>query len=129
MVQVNNILGLADELLQLILEHLVADPYKSLTVDKRAYLSQESFKAPPAPLPTQAEDVGNLRLACSRFDDIAARQQFRRVTTRFSCAGLERLEAIAERKHLARHVNKFSYMMPCFHIGGTRGPPPPCRRG
>lgn len=113
------ILDLADELLDLVLEHLAADPEKALTVDKRAYLSQESFRPPPAPSPTQTQDVGHLRLTCRRFSAVAAKQQFRRVTTRFSWKGIERLEAIAERDHLACHVKKFSYMVPCFYTGGT----------
>jgi len=120
MTQPRGILDLADELLQLILEHLAADPEKSLTVDKRAYLSQESFRPPPAPSPTQAQDIGEFRLTCRRFSGIAARQQFRRVTTRFSWKGFERLEAIAKRDHLAKHVKKFSYMVPCFYVGGIR---------
>jgi len=111
-------LDLADELIQLILEHVAADPDLSLTVDKRAYLSQESFRLPPAPSPTQEQDVGSFRLVCSRFSDIAARLQFRRVTTRFSRKGFERLEMIAKTPRLAKHVRKFSYMVPCFYVGG-----------
>lgn len=110
---------LADELLQLILEHVAADPDKSLTVDQRAYLSQESFRAPPSPSPDQAQTIGNFRLACRRFSEIGARQQFGRVTTRFSWHGFKRLEGISEQAHLAKHVKKFSYMVPCFYTEGT----------
>lgn len=110
---------LADELLHLILDHVAADPQKSLTVDKRAYLSQESFQAPPHPPQDQAETIGNFRLACRRFSGIGARQQFGRVTTRFSWRGFKRLEGISEQAHLAKHVKKFSYMIPCFYTEGT----------
>lgn len=114
----NGILGLADELLQLIVEHLAADPEKSLTVDKRAYLSQESFRPPSSPSPNQAKDLGELRLACRRFSEVVVRQQFGRITTRFSYHGFERLGGISDSAHIAEHVKKFSYMVPNFYTEG-----------
>lgn len=112
------ILSLSNELLREILDHIEADPEKQVNVDRRSYLSQESFKPPPLPAPNQAQDIGAFRLTCKRFSDLGAHCQFARVTTRFSRKGFRRLENIAGRPHLSRHVKKFSYMVPYFYVEG-----------
>jgi hypothetical protein len=37
------ILDLADELLRIIFEHVASEPEKLISLERRAYLSQESF--------------------------------------------------------------------------------------
>lgn len=110
--------SLSNELLRDILDHIEADPEKSIDVDRRAYLSVESFKPPPLPSPGQAEAIANFRLVCKRFSELGIPHQFTQVATRFSKAGFERLRHIAERPHLARAVKKFTYMVPFFYLEG-----------
>ncbi|KAH6620468.1 hypothetical protein C7974DRAFT_234787 [Boeremia exigua] len=112
------ILDLADELLRIILEHVASEPEKLISLDRRAYLSQESFKPPPPVEPDQAQTIADLRLTCRKFADLGAIHQFSRVTTRFSRRGLKRLENIASQRHLAARVKKFSYMVPFFYVEG-----------
>lgn len=113
------ILDLSNELLREILDHIESDPEKLIGLDRRAYLSQESFKPPPPPDRDQAQDIASFRLTCKRFSDLGALHQFSRVTTRFSRKGLKRLENIAGQPHLAKHVRKFSYMVPFFYVEGS----------
>jgi hypothetical protein len=117
------ILSLSNELLREILDHIESDPEKLISVDRRAYLSQESFKPPPLPDRDQAQNIASFRLTCKRFSELGAIHQFARVTTRFSRKGLKRLENIASQDHLAKHVKKFSYMVPFFYVEG-RAPLP-----
>jgi hypothetical protein len=112
------ILELSNELLREILDHIESDPEKLISLDRRAYLSQESFKITPPPERDQAQTIANFRLTCKRLSDLGAIHQFARVTTRFSRKGLKRLEAIAGQEHLAKHVRKFSYMVPFFYVEG-----------
>jgi|SRR5215469_14216057 len=109
---------LSNDILLLILDYLEADPDKFISLDNRAYLSQESFKPPPTPSPNEAKDVGNFRLVNKRFAELGAARQFARVTTRFSKKGFARLEEIAKQDHLAKYVKKFSYMVPYFYTPG-----------
>jgi hypothetical protein len=109
---------LSNELLRDILDHIETDPEKTVNIDRRAYLSVESFAAPSAPAPAQAQDIASFRLVCRRFGELGIPHQFTRVTTRFSKRGFQRLEWIAGRPELARHVKKFSYMIPCFYVRG-----------
>ncbi|KAI4765276.1 hypothetical protein E4T52_00135 [Aureobasidium sp. EXF-3400] len=102
-------LDLSNELLHDILDLIAADPERLVSVDKRAYLSQESFRPDPLPSQDQVVNIGKFRLLCRRFAALGASHQFARVTTRFSSKGLARLEAIADQPHLAKHVKKFSY--------------------
>lgn len=114
------ILDLSNELLREILDHIESDPDRSIGLDRRAYLSQESFRPPPPPDRDQAQTIASFRLTCKRFAELGALHQFSRVTTRFSRKGLERLENIASQEHLAKHVRKFSYMVPFFYVEGRR---------
>jgi hypothetical protein len=113
-------LDLSNELLHDILDLIAADPERLVSVDKRAYLSQESFRPDPLPSQDQVVNIGKFRLICRRFAALGASHQFARVTTRFSSKGLARLEAIAEQPHLAKHVKKFSYKVPYFCTQGIR---------
>ncbi|KAF2021779.1 hypothetical protein BU24DRAFT_28591 [Aaosphaeria arxii CBS 175.79] len=112
------ILNLSNELLREILDHIGSDPDKLISVDRRAFLSQESFKPPERPDPSQEYTIASFRLTCRRFSELGAIHQFTRVTTRFSRKGLQRLENIAGQRHLAQHVKKFSYMVPFFYVEG-----------
>ncbi|KZF26187.1 F-box domain-containing protein [Xylona heveae TC161] len=112
------ILKLPNDLLRDILDHIEADPEKSVNIDRRAYLSVESFRPPCPPPRAQLQDVGHFRLVCRRFSALGIPYQFTRVTTRFSRQGFQRLEKICGRPSLARHVKKFSYMVPYFYVEG-----------
>ncbi|KAH7073398.1 hypothetical protein FB567DRAFT_199511 [Paraphoma chrysanthemicola] len=112
------ILDLADELLRIILEHVASEPEKLISLERRAYLSQESFKPHPPPEPDQAQNIAFFRLTCRKFSNLGVIHQFSRVTTRFSRRGLRRLEKIARQPHLAERVKKFSYMVPFFYVEG-----------
>ncbi|KAH3960006.1 hypothetical protein HBI70_202260 [Parastagonospora nodorum] len=112
------ILDLADELLRIILEHVASEPEKLISLKRRAYLSQESFKPHPAPEPDQASNIAHFRLTCKKFAELGVLHQWSRVTTRFSRSGLRRLELIARQPHLAQRVKKFSYMVPFFYVEG-----------
>jgi hypothetical protein len=109
---------LGNELLRDILDLIEADPDKGINVDRRAYLSQESFRPPPRPSSTSAQDLGNWRRTCKRFSEIGAIHQFGKVTTRFSRKEFDRLRWLAKQQHLTRHVKKFSYMVPYFYVEG-----------
>ncbi|EMD90033.1 hypothetical protein COCC4DRAFT_46841 [Bipolaris maydis ATCC 48331] len=112
------ILDLADELLRIILEYVASEPEKPISLERRAYLSQESFKLPLPPDHDQAQTIAAFRLTCTKFSDLGVIHQFSRVTTRFSKRGLDRLEKIASQPHIARRVKKFSYMVPFFYDQG-----------
>jgi hypothetical protein len=113
------ILRLSNEMFLMILDHIEADPEKTITVDNRLYLSRESFSFPVPPPLEQEQAIGNFRRVCRRFSELGAVRQFARVTTRFSRKGFKRLEDIAGQEHLAKCVKKFSYMVPYFYTSGT----------
>jgi hypothetical protein len=109
---------LSTELLRDILDHVEADPERFVQIDRRAYLSVESFKPPSPAVPSQAQDVGNFRLVCRKFAELGIPHQFTRIATRFSRAGFKRLDDISRSPHLAKHTKKFSYMIPFFYVEG-----------
>ncbi len=113
------ILDLADELLRIILEYVASEPEKPISLERRAYLSQESFKLPLPLEPDDATTIANFRLTCKRLSNLGVIHQFSRVTTRFSRKGLDRLQKIATEPHIAGRVKKFSYMVPFFYDQGT----------
>lgn len=115
-----NLLDLGNDLLRIILEHLALEPEKLISLERRAYLSQESFRQSPSLEPDQAQYIAAFRLTCRRLSDLGVIHQFSRVTTRFSKRGLNRLENIAKQRHLAQRVKKFSYMVPNFYVEGLR---------
>ncbi|KAL6712661.1 hypothetical protein ACN47E_000538 [Coniothyrium glycines] len=113
-----NIQHLGNDILRIILEHIASEPEKLISLERRAYLSQESFKTPPPLEPDQAQSIAAFRLTCRTFSDLGIIHQFSRVTTRFSRKGLKRLESIASQPHIAARVKKFSYMVPNFYVEG-----------
>lgn len=110
---------LSNEILKDILDHIESDPQRSIPVDRREYLSVESFRPPSPPLPSQAQDIGNFRLSCKRFAELGIPYQFTRVTLRFSSRGFQRLANICSHAHLAKHTKKFSYLVPLFYGDST----------
>ena len=111
---------LSNELLKDILDYIEADPERSVSVDRRAYLSVESFRLPDPPLPLQAQDIASFRLTCRRFAELGVPYQFTKVATRFSRAGFQRLDKICSNLHLSKHTKKFSYILPFFYVDGKR---------
>ena len=109
-----NIQKLSNEILSAILDNIDSVSQKCVSVDRREYLSVESFRLPSPPL-SQAQDVANFRLTCQRFAKIGIPYQFTRVTLRFSSRGFRRLEDICSNGHLIQHTRKFSYLVPLFY--------------
>ena len=109
---------LPNDLLIYILDYIEGDPELAINIDRRAYLSVESFRPPAPPPPARAQDIGNFRLACKRFSELGAPYQFTRIATRFSPAGLQRLDNICSWPRLTKHTKKFSYLIPDFYVEG-----------
>ncbi|CAK4031609.1 Hypothetical predicted protein [Lecanosticta acicola] len=116
--------GLPIELYQHILSYIAPEHDSTLHIDKaiikRQFLSVESL---PPPAPTREfrdsiVDVGHFRRSCKRFADIGAPYIFTQVAIRFSEKGLQRLDDLARWRNVARHVKRFSYLVPYFFEGG-----------
>ena len=111
------ILSLPAEILLNILTQL--DPTLEIPrVDDRAWLSVESFRLPPPLDEGAASYVANFRLTCKKFSEVGIQHQFKTVVTRFSVAGFARLQNISAHPHIARVVQKFSYMVPRVYLKG-----------
>ncbi|KAL8767297.1 MAG: hypothetical protein Q9209_006135 [Squamulea sp. 1 TL-2023] len=118
MPELRGLLALSNELLKDVLDCIEADPDRTVNIDRRAYLSVESFRLPSLLEPSRAQDIGNFRLVCRRFAEIGVPYQFAKIATRFSRHGLERLDKICSHSHLAKHTRKFSYLVPYFYVEG-----------
>ncbi|KAL8777808.1 MAG: hypothetical protein Q9213_007705 [Squamulea squamosa] len=118
MPELQGLLALSNELLKDVLDCIEADPDRTVNIDRRAYLSVESFRLPSLLEPSRAQDIGNFRLVCRRFAEIGVPYQFAKIATRFSRHGLERLDKICSHSHLAKHTRKFSYLVPYFYVDG-----------
>ncbi|KAH8816498.1 hypothetical protein F5884DRAFT_225636 [Xylogone sp. PMI_703] len=112
------IFKLPDELLDQVLDELVHDPERCITIDHRASLSVESFQPAPPPSPEDSKGIGNFKLVCRRWAKLGLSRQFSRVAIRFEKAGFDRLIWVAKQPHLAREVKKFSYIIPIFYRQG-----------
>lgn len=64
------------------------------------------------------QHFARLRLVCKRFSELAAPYLFRSIGLRFNMKSFGRLERLAERPKLARHVKKFVYLMPYLYFEG-----------
>ena len=106
---------LSNEILSAILDNIESESQRYVSVDRREYLSVESFRLPNPPLPSQAQDVANFRLTCQRFSELGISYQFSRVTLRFSSWGFRRLDEICSSDRLTKHTRKFSYLVPLFY--------------
>lgn len=109
---------LSNELLRLILDYIEPDPEKTVPIDRRQFLSVESFDRPPPSSRGSIKDIGKFRRTCRRFAAIGEPLLFTRVAARFSRRGLEKLQILSRWPHLSRHVKKFSYMVPYFYVNG-----------
>jgi len=109
---------LSNELLRLILDQIEPDPDKTVPIDRRQFLSVESFDRPLPSTRGSIKDIGRFRCACRRFAEVGAPLLYTRVAARFSRRGLQQLEQLAAWPHLARHVKKFSYLVPYFYTRG-----------
>ncbi|EGP88394.1 unnamed protein product [Zymoseptoria tritici ST99CH_1A5] len=107
------------EIIGKVLDYIEPQHDTGNDIDRRAFLSVESFDRPPDPSRVSIADIGNFRCASKRFAEIAADRLFGRVACRFSSTGLQKLEQLAQWKHLARHVKRFTYLVPYFYRGGT----------
>ena len=112
----------SDDILKLVLDCLTDDWDKVIPIDRRAYLSKESFVQPP-PVTSSSQgwvaSIGNFRRSCRRFARLGAPYQWSRVTTRYSLKGFRRLDQISRSQDLVQHTKKFSLMVPFFYAPGT----------
>ena len=115
---------LSNEILNAILDNIESESQRCVSVDRREYLSVESFRIPNPPLPSQVQDIANFRLTCQRFAELGIPYQFTRVTLRFSLRGFRRLDDICKNGHLVKHTRKFSYLVPLFYGNSTSLSPP-----
>jgi len=107
-----------------ILSYIAPDNESTIHIDKvivrRQFLSVESLE-PPDPSEVSVRDaraaIGKFRELCKQFADIGAPFLFTQVAIRFSKRGLQNLDRLAGWKHLARHVKRFSYLVPYFFEG------------
>lgn len=118
---------LSNEVLSAILDNIESESQRCVSVDRREYLSVESFRIPSPPSPSQAQDIANFRLTCQRFAELGIPYQFTRVTLRFSSRGFRKLDDICTNDHLVQHTRKFSYLVPLFYgdsksLGQPSGP-------
>lgn len=111
------IFRLSPELLRHIVDQIEPDPERTVPIDDRRFLSVESLETPPSLDSTK--DIGRFRATCRLFAEVGAPLLFTLVKVRFSKDGLEKLERLAGWSHLARHVKKFSYLMPYFYSNGV----------
>ena len=138
MEQPHGILRLSNELLKDVLDYLDPQPEKFVSVDRRAYLSVESFKrpVPPYPLLEKEEvkkdgqedlrtDVDRFREVCKRFSELGAPHKFGRVVIRFSPAGFQRLDKLSSQSRLAKHTRSFTFIVRSFYVAGDASRVPP----
>lgn len=59
-------------------------------------------------------------MICKKFELWTLSRQFARISIRFSPEGFEKLGFLVERPHIAKHVKKFSYMVPSFSSLGNQ---------
>lgn len=111
------ILRLSNEILRLILDQIEPDPEKTIPIDRRQFLSVESFDRPLDSTRGSLKDIGRFRETCHRFADVGAPLLFTKVSARFSAHGLRQLNKLAGWPHLSRHVKVFSYLVPYFYTG------------
>lgn len=62
--------------------------------------------------------IGKFRELCKQFAEIGAPYLFTQIGVRFSRKDLQNLERLAGWKHLARHVKRFTYLVPYFFESG-----------
>lgn len=106
---------LPEHLLQIIVELIYEDLQRFVPIDRREFLSIESFP----PVHPDTSTLSNFRLVCKYFSELGLPHQFSRVTTRFSRQGLQRLDKISSCARAAKCTRRFIYMVPYFFVEGA----------
>lgn len=106
---------LPEHLLQIIVEVIYEDTQRFVPIDRREFLSIESF----LPVQQDTSTLSNFRLVCKHFSQLGLPYQFSRVTTRFSRQGFLRLNKIAACIPAAKCTRRFIYMVPYFFVEGV----------
>jgi hypothetical protein len=106
---------LPEHLLQIIVEMIYEDSQRFVPIDRREFLSIESFP----PVQPDTSTLSSFRLVCTHFSELGLPYQFSRVTTRFSLQGFQRLSNISSCVRAARCTRRFIYMVPYFFVEGT----------
>jgi hypothetical protein len=106
---------LPEHLLQIIVEMIYEDSQRFVPIDRREFLSIESFP----PVQPDTSTLSSFRLVCTHFSELGLPYQFSRVATRFSRQGFQRLDKIAKCVRAARCTRRFIYMVPYFFVEGT----------
>lgn len=107
--------GLPEHLLQIIVERIYEDSQRFVPIDRREFLSIESFP----PIQPDTSTLSSFRLVCRYFSDLGLPYQFSRVTTRFSLQGFQRLDKISSCVRAAKCTRRFIYIVPYFFVEGT----------
>ena len=110
---------LSNELLKHIIDEIEPDPEKIVPVDRRQFLSVESFELPLPSATGSILDVWRIKWTCRWFSRVAEPVLYSRIVARFTEKDLKRLKTIATWPHVARHVKKFSFLVPYFYVNGT----------
>ncbi|RDL33581.1 uncharacterized protein BP5553_07949 [Venustampulla echinocandica] len=113
------IFKLPAEVLDYILDYVAHKPRGMVKIENRSSLSLESFA--DIKTPNETNQLKNLRLVCRKFAELGLQRLFARFTTRFSLEGFEVLQKIAEQRHIATKVKRFTYMVPRFHLQDKAG--------
>lgn len=106
---------LPEHLLQIIVELIYEDSQRFVPIDRREFLSIESFP----PVQPDTSTLSSLRLVCTHFSELGLPYQFSRVTTRFSRQGFQRLDKISSCARAAKCTRRFIYMVPYFFVEGA----------
>lgn len=106
---------LPEHLLRIIVEMIYQDSQRFVPIDRREFLSIESFP----PIQSDTSTLSSFRLVCRHFSELGLPYQFSRVTTRFSKQGFQRLEKISGCARAARCTRRFIYMVPYFFVEGA----------
>lgn len=111
---------LPEHLLQIIVEMIYEDSQRFVPIDRREFLSIESFP----PVQPDTSTLSSFRLVCRHFSELGLPYQFSRVTTRFSRQGFVRLDKISSCARAAKCTRRFVYMVPHFFVeGAVQGAP------
>lgn len=111
---------LPQDLLKIIVELIYEDSKRFVPIDRREFLSVESFP----PVEPDASTLSSFRLVCRSFSELGLTCQFSKVTTRFSRQGLQRLDKISSCARAANCTKRFIYMVPYFFVeGGAQSAP------
>ena len=112
---------LPEEILVKIVHHIQPDYDRAVPFYHRGFLSAESLDQTS---PTNADrnakkDILHFRETCRRFAEVGEQALFSVVHIRFSSKDLQELKQLAGfKRNVARHVKRFSYLVPCFYIAG-----------